>query len=175
MANASDWRIKFSAVTALFSICFLLFGVYSIYEAFSKIKPKIKWFVIICFSYIFIAYGVIHANYVAIATSIKLVAKHHLPVEESILLAKQTNDLLRLLVYPVFGILSIIFIWQVGFGKTKYPKWMVFFYPLLLFLLQGSFNFFLKGQIWIIVMGGYLNLMLIIFFTASTISLWNKK
>ena len=33
----------------------------------------------------------------------------------------------------------------------------------------------LSGNIWIIVCGGYLNHILIIFFTASTIALWNKK
>ncbi|MDB9827429.1 hypothetical protein OAC18_00260 [Flavobacteriaceae bacterium] len=33
----------------------------------------------------------------------------------------------------------------------------------------------LSGNIWIVVCGGYLNHILIIFFTASTIALWNKK
>jgi hypothetical protein len=33
----------------------------------------------------------------------------------------------------------------------------------------------LSGSIWTIVMGGYLNLILVVFFTASTIALWQIK
>ena len=54
-------------------------------------------------------------------------------------------------------------------------EWIILFFPLIPFLIQDFICNNLTGNIWIIVCGGYLNHILIIFFTASTIALWNKK
>jgi len=50
---------------------------------------------------------------VAIATSSKLAIQNNLDLNESVLLASEANNALRLLVYPIFGLLSVLFIYQV--------------------------------------------------------------
>ncbi|RUA10268.1 MAG: hypothetical protein DSY82_04965 [Flavobacteriia bacterium] len=70
---------------------------------------------------------------------------------------------------------SFVFIIQVGHKKIIYPQWMLFFFPLLTFLLSGFIDKLLNGNLQVIIMGGYLNLILVVFFTASTLALWNYK
>ena len=138
-------------------------------------KTIIKNIILICFTAITISYGVVHGAFVAIATSSKLAIQNNLDLNESVLLASEANNALRLLVYPIFGLLSVLFIYQVWKKNTLYPRWIILFFPLIPFLIQDFICKNLSGNIWIIVCGGYLNHILIIFFTASTIALWNKK
>ncbi len=175
MGNASDSRIIYSAVTALLASWFYILGVVHVYQAFKPTKPLIKNTVLICFAAIIISYGVVHGAFVAIATSSKLAIQNNLDLNESILLASEANNVLRLLVYPIFGLLSVLFIYQVWKKNTLYPRWIILFFPLIPFLIQDFMCKNLSGNIWIIVCGGYLNHILIIFFIASTIALWNKK
>ena len=175
MGNASDSRIIYSAVTALLATWFYSLGVVHVYQAFKPCKTLVKNIIFICFAAITISYGVVHGAFVAIATSSKLAIQNNLDLNESILLASEANNVLRLLVYPIFGLLSVLFIYQVWKKNTLYPRWIILFFPLIPFLIQDFICKNLSGNIWIIVCGGYLNHILIIFFTASTIALWNKK
>ncbi|MEJ6698411.1 MAG: hypothetical protein QNK45_02780 [Flavobacteriaceae bacterium] len=175
MGNASDLRIISSAVTALLAAWFYMFGVVHVYQAFKPTIPVIKNTILICFAAITISYGVVHGAFVAIATSSKLAVENNLNLNDSVSLAVEANNILRLIVYPIFGLLSILFITQVWKRKTLYPRWIILFFPLIPFLTQDFICKNISGNIWIIVCGGYLNHILIIFFTASTIALWNKK
>ncbi len=175
MGNASDSRIIYSAITALLAAWFYMLGVVHVYQAFKPAKVVIKNTVLICFAAITISYGVVHGAFVAIATSSKLAIQNNLNLNEAVSLASEANNMLRLIVYPIFGLLSILFITQVWKRKTLYPRWIILFFPLIPFLIQDFICNNLSGNIWIIVCGGYLNHILIIFFTASTIAMWNKK
>jgi len=152
-----------------------LLGLGQVYYAFKPASNRIKAIVLISFAGILTAYGVVHAEYVAIAVTAKLAIQNQLDITTITELATHINDLLRLFVYPLFAVLSFVFIFQVWKRKTLYPRWMVFFFPLLPFSLQGVFMKLLSGNAWTIVIGGFLNLMLVLFFIASTIALWNKK
>ena len=175
MGNASDSRIIYSSITALLAAWFYMLGVIHVYQAFNPTKTLVKNIIFICFAAITISYGVIHGAFVAIATSSKLAIQNNLDLNESVLLASEANNALRLLVYPIFGLLSVLFIYQVWKKNTLYPRWIILFFPLIPFLIQDFICKNLSGNIWIIFCGGYLNHILIIFFTASTIALWNKK
>jgi len=175
IGNASDLRIMLSGITALFGAWFYMLGVGQVYDAFKPTKPLIKNTILICFGAICIAYGVIHSEYLAIAIATKLATQNNLNLNETVYVALETNNILRLIVYPVFGLLSIVFITQVWKRKTLYPRWILLFFPLVPFLLKDLICNQLSGTISIIVSGGYLNLILIVFFTASTVALWNRK
>lgn len=175
MGNISNFRIIASSVTALLSAWFYVLGVGQVYHAFKPSKPIYRNTIVLCFGAIAIAYGVIHGAYVAIATSAKLAIQNNLDIVESVSLAREANTILRLLVYPIFAVLSILFIVQVWKKRTLYPRWIILFFPLIPFLIQGLVCRNLSGKIWIIICGGYLNLILVVFFTASTIALWKIK
>ncbi len=173
MGNASDFRIIASGVSALFATWFYMLGLGQVYYAFKLTKPIFRNAVLICFGSILIAFGIVHGAFLTIATSAKLSIAYNLDINEAVALSEKINDTLRLFVYPFFGVLSVLFISQVWNRKTLYPRWMILFFPLFPFLIEDLVCKFLPDTIWIIVKGGYLNLILVIFFTASTIALWN--
>ncbi|NRB52034.1 MAG: hypothetical protein HRU41_30455 [Saprospiraceae bacterium] len=176
MSQASDFRIKASAVTALLaSWCYVL-GLPHLNFAFGPAKPVIRKGIVLGFGSIFIAYGVIHGAFVAIATSAKLATAHQLDVAQSIVLAREANDVLRAFVYPIFGVVSLFFIAQVWKRKTLYPRWILIFYPLTtLILFELVISKLLSGAAWTMVMGGHFNLILVLFFAASTVVLWGEE
>ena len=175
MGNASDSRIIISTITALIASWLYVLGSIHVYQAFKQTKPIIKNLVLFCFAAISIAYGVVHGAFVAIATSSKLAVENDLNLNQATLLAVEANSILRSIVYPIFGLLSFLFITQVWKRKTLYPRWILLFFPLIPFLLEDVICKNLSGSISIIICGGYLNHILIIFFTASSIALWNKN
>lgn len=175
MGNASDFRIIASGVCALFAAWFYMLGLGQVYYAFKTTKPIFRNGMLISFGGILISYGIVHGAFLAIATTAKLATEHSLDINEAVLLSEKANEILRLFVYPLFGILSILFISQVWKRKTLYPRWIILFFPLTPFLIEDLVTQYLQNNIWIIIKGGYLNIILVIFFTASTIALWNIK
>jgi hypothetical protein len=175
MGNASDFRIIASGVCALFATWFYMLGLGQVSYAFKTTKPIFRNGVLIFFGSILIAFGIVHGAFLAIATTAKLATEHNLNINEAVLLSEKTNGILRLFVYPLVGILSILFISQVWKRKTLYPRWIILFFPIIPFLIEDLVTKYLPNNIWIIIKGGYLNIILVIFFTASTIALWNIK
>ena len=172
MGNASDFRIIASGVCALFATWFYMLGLGQVYYAFKTTKPIFRNGVLIFFGSILIAFGIVHGAFLAIATTSKLATEHNLDIKEAALLSEKINEILRLFVYPMVGILSILFISQAWKRKTLYPRWIIFFFPLIPFLIEDIVTKYLSGNIWIIIKGGYLNIILTIFFIASTKALW---
>ena len=175
IGNASDFRIIASGVTALLSTWFYMFGLGQVYYAFKPVKPIFRNIIIFCFGSILIAYGIIHGAYIAIATSAKLAVQHNLDIKTTTLLASEANETLRLFIYPIFAVLSFLFISKVWKRKTLYPRWIILFFPLIPFLAKDYITKYLSDSLWIIIEGGYFNLILVVFFSASTIALWNVK
>lgn len=175
MANASNFRIRLSAISALLATWFYMLGIIQINFALQFTKPFIKKIIIGCFAGIFITYGIVHAEYIAIATSAKIAIENNLDLVHAVSFAQSINLSLRLFAYPLFAILSVLFIWQVWIRRTLYSRWIILFFPLIPFLFQGILANVLSGKYYTIIIGGFLNLILIIFFLASTINLWFKK
>ena len=175
MGHSSNFRITLSAITALFATWFYVLGAGHIYYAFQKSSAKARNTVVLSFIAIFIAYGIVHAAYVAIAISAKIALQYNIDLEQTVALADDINRILRLFIYPIFALLSIVFISQVWQRKTYYPRWIIAFFPLTLFFLKGVMEKVLTGGYWVIFVGGFFNLLLILFFLASTIALWNPK
>lgn len=175
MSNASDFRIIASGVSALFATWFYMIGLGQVYFAFKPAKAIFRNAVLICFGSILIAFGIVHGAFLAIATTAKLSAEYNIDINDAVALSERINYILRLFIYPIVGVLSILFISQVWKRNTLYPRWIIIFFPLIPFLIEDLVCNALPDHIWIIVKGGYLNLILTLFFTASTIALWNIR
>ena len=175
MGHASDARITASGICGLVATWFYMIGLAQVYIAFTPSKQIIRTITIVCFGSILIAFGVVHGAFLAIATTAKLSIENHLDINKAVALSQHINQSLRLLVYPIFGILSLVFIHAVWNKNTLYPRWVILCFPLLPFLLEGIITNALPENLWVIIKGGYLNILLIIFFTASTIALWNSN
>jgi hypothetical protein len=175
MAKASNFRLKLSALTALLATWFYMLGLIHINFALKPTKRIIKKIIIGCFAGIFITYGIVHAQYIAIATSAKIALENNLDIGGAVTLAKNINLSLRLFAYPLFALLSVLFIWQVWKRNTLYSRWIILFFPLIPFLFQGILANVLLGKYYTVIIGGFLNIILVVFFLASTINLWSKN
>lgn len=175
MGNASDFRIIASGVCALFATWFYMLGLGQVYHAFNLTKPIFRNGVLIFFATILIAFGIVHGAFLAIATTAKLAIEYNIDINKAVLLSEKVNEILRLFIYPFVGILSILFISQVWKRKTLYPRWIIIFFPLIPFLIEDLVTKYLPNNIWIIIKGGYLNIIMVIFFSASTIALWHAR
>jgi len=175
MGNSSPERIIASGICALIATWLYMLGAGQIYYAFSPEKRWIRLTVFLTFSSIMIAYGIVHSEYIAIATSAKNGVETGLTPNALTGLAIAVNSILRKITYIPFGIFTILFIQSVWMKKTLYSRWIIFFSPVVFFLLMGPIVGILKGKWKVIVGGGYLNLILLLFFTVTTISLFKKK
>ena len=97
MGNASDLRILFSGISALFATWFYLFGLGQVYYAFKPTKSIVRNIVIACFASILVAYGIIHAAYVAIAVTAKLAVQNQIDIDTATALASKINGAICLL------------------------------------------------------------------------------
>jgi hypothetical protein len=175
MGNASESRIMLSGISALLATWFYLPGLQQVYYAFKPASKITRNIVTVSFAAILVSYGIIHSAYIAIASTAQLAVQYQIDIETATALASYINNTLRLFIYPVFALLSFVFISQVWKRNTLYPRWIIIFFPLIPFLFRDLINSALTGKIQIIIMGGFLNLLLVMFFTASTVALWRKR
>ena len=54
-----------------------------------------------------------------------------------------------------------------------YPRWMVIFLPIVIYLLKTPVTRILRGRVKELVSDSYDNITLLVFFALSTIVLWN--
>ncbi len=175
MGLVSENRIILSGITALFATWFYLLGLVQLFYAFKFSKSILRNLMIGSFAAILVSYGIIHGAYIAIATTSKIAIQNNMNIELATSLASETNNIMRLFIYPIFALMSYLFISEVWKRKTLYPRWIIIFFPLVTFLFKGAFANIPNNSLWIIINGGFLNLILVLFFAASTIALWNKK
>jgi len=175
LANSSDQRIIASGVFALISAWLYTLGSGQIYYAFQPAKKWIRLTMFFSFAAIMITYGVVHGAYVAIAVAAKNAVQLGMPADSMTDLAVAANNALRNIAYLPFAIFTVLFIPSVWSGNTHFPKWIILFCPVVPYLLQGFIVSNLSGKWLVIIGGGYLNLILVLFFTATTIALGLKK
>ena len=171
MSAVTDERIIISGVLALIAAWLYVAGSGQVFYAFQPEKASIRWFVFASFVMIMVAYGIIHGAYVAIATSAQIAGEMGLPPGDLTELAVAVNQALRYLVYLPFAVFTIGFTISVWRKRTYYPRWMLIFSPIVPFLLKGVIVGSLEGKMKVIIGDGYLNLILLLFFTSSTIAL----
>jgi hypothetical protein len=172
MASASSQRIILSGLAALIATWLYMLGAGQIYYAFQPAKRWLRLAVFLSFSAIMLAYGIVHGAYMAIAISAQNASALGADMQALTQLPIAANNALRTITYIPFGIFTLLFIPAVWMRRSFYPRWVLLFHPIILFLLKDVITNHLDGKMKVIIGGGYLNLILLVFFTASTIALW---
>ncbi|PAJ72927.1 hypothetical protein CJF42_18730 [Pseudoalteromonas sp. NBT06-2] len=176
MSTVSSERIIISGICALISTWLYTLASGQIYFAFQSAKIWIRLTVFLSFLAVMISFGIVHAAYIAIATSAKNAAELDITPSSLTELAVSANNALRYLAYIPFAIFSFLFATTVWANATYYPRWLILFNPVIPFLLTDLITNHFEGKIKAIIGGGYLNLILLLFFCCSTFALWlNKK
>jgi len=172
MSIVSSERIIASGISALISAWLYTIASGQIYFAFQPVKKWIRLTVFLSFLAVMISFGVVHAAYIAIATSAKNAAELGVTPSSLTELAVSVNTALRNLTYIPFGIFSVLFATTIWAKNTYYPRWVILFSPIIPFLFTDIIIGNLEGKMKAIISGGYLNLILLLFFCTSTVALW---
>jgi hypothetical protein len=175
MATVSPQRIILSGLTALFGTWLYMLGAGQVYHAFQPARRWLRLAIFLTFASIMIAYGIVHGAYIAIATSAQNASALGGDIHATTELAIAANNALRTVTYIPFAIFTILFIPAVWLKHSHYPRWIILFHPIIPFLLNDVITSRLDGSLKAIIGGGYLNLILLLFFTASTVALWLNR
>jgi hypothetical protein len=70
-------------------------------------------------------------------------------------------------------VLSLMMIYGIVNETSLYPWWMVFFLPVIIYLLKTPIVRILKGHFRELVNDSYENISLLVFFIISSLVLWN--
>lgn len=178
LQNVPQSRLIIGHYLGVLSCPLQILGFWQIYQA---LKPAGKWFslpVFFLISYSWIcgiaAYG--SFAYMSTALQTELAA-----TEGSKTLLNQMIETLKLYHEPLYYVLllGLILSWfwysvSVAFRLTLYPRWMAILNPLLMSIII----LFIGNQIPLIsrfIGAAFYNIAIIIFFTISTIVLWNYQ
>jgi len=175
MGQVSDGRIIASGICALIAAWLYTLASGQIYYAFQTARKWVRLTLFFSFAAIMITYGVVHGAFVAIATSARIAVELGMSADAYTSLAVTANNALRLLAYIPFGVFTLLFVVTVWQKQSCYPRWVILFTPAIPFLLSGVITESLDGAWRVIIGGGFLNLILIVFFASSTLALFFTK
>jgi hypothetical protein len=160
MRGVSDWRWLAGGATAPIAAWLYSLGSWHMYLT---MQPAGKWLArctFVSFAAVMVFYGVFHAAYAGLGTG------GNLPRTEAYL------RLLLQIVYVPAAIWTVLFIFTVLFCPTRYPRWIVLITPTLFYLVENMVTR-LPGFSRALIGGGFNNLILLLFFTVSTVLTWN--
>jgi len=173
LSNTPDQQFLLSGICALFAAWFYTLGAGQIYFALRPSGRILSKLTFLSFAAIMIGYGVAHAAYFSIITGAKATFLVGIDAEAVTELPdRYFNLLVKILLIP--GIVAtLLFVYTVFFRRTHYPRWIIIFFPMFLYLLDDLIVERLHGGLKMIIQGGYANLIMLLFFAISTIVLWN--
>ncbi len=175
MAAAAPGRVVASGLCALLAAWLYALGSGQVYLALAPAAAWLRALVFGSFAAVMIAYGVIHGAYVAIVVAARNAAAAGQNPAAAVELAWRANEAMRDVTMIPFAVFTVFFTWAVLTGRSLYPRWVLVFSPVVLYLLKGPLVSRLSGG-WLVVLGGgYLNLLLLVFFAVSTTALLRRR
>ena len=173
MSNLPESRLLMAGTLGLIGCWFYTLGSLHLFIAFRPAGELYAFIVALAFAAVMICYGVDHAAYFSIATGAKVAAKLGSDVESG---GKLGNTFFQRLVYITYipvTISSLMMIYGIVAGKSLYPRWMVVFLPIVIYLLKLPVIRLLKGRLKELITDSYDNIVFFVFFVLSTILLWH--
>jgi len=160
MRNVADWRWLAGGAAAPVAAWLYALGSW---HMFMTLRPAGKWLArcaFVSFAAVMIFCGVFHAAFAAMGTAGNMPRVH------------AYLNLLLQIVYVPAAIWTTLFIFAVLFRPTRYPRWIVLITPTLFYLIEDALVTRLPGIPRALIGGGFNNLILLLFFTVSTVLVW---
>ncbi len=120
-----------------------------------------------------ICYGIAHAAYFSIASGAKVAAGYGSDVESGGRLGFAFFKRLEFITYLPVAVSSLMMLYGIVVGKSLYPKWMIAFLPIVIYLLKIPITKLCRGRLKELINDSYDNIVFFVFFVISTIVLWN--
>lgn len=173
MSRLPQSRLLNSGTVGLIGCWFYTLAAMHLYLAFRPAGEIFAFVLLFAFSAVMIGYGIGHTAYFAIAAGAQVAAQAESNVEEG---AKMGNTLFQRLIYITYVpvvISSLMMLYGIVAGRSLYPRWMIVFLPIIIYLLKAPVVRVLKGRIRELVNDSYDNVVLSVFYLISTVVLWN--
>lgn len=175
LSKISESRLLNGGILGLIGCWFYTLASLHLYIAFRPSGDIFAFILAIAFGSTMIGYGIIHAAYFAIAAGSQVAANLGADTELGGRLGWVFVGRLVNITYIPVAIFSLMMLYGIATGQSLYPRWMVVFLPIILYLLKTPVLRVLKGQPKEIIGHAYDNLILFVFFILSTLVLWNGQ
>ena len=173
MSRMPESRLLNAGTLGLVGCWFYTLASLHLYIAFRPAGDIFAFIFLLAFTATMICYGISHTAYFAIATGAQVATKLDSDAESG---GKLGNAFFQRLVYITYipvVILSSMMVYGIVSGRSLYPRWMVVFLPIVIYLLKTPITRILKGHLREIINDSYDNIVLFVFYVLSTIVLWN--
>ena len=173
MSQMPESRLLNAGTLGLVGCWFYSLASLHLYMAFRPAGDIFAFIFWLAFAATMICYGISHTAYFAIAAGAQVAAKLGSEAESG---GKLGNAFFQRLVYITYipvAISSIMMIYGIVAGRSLYPRWMVIFLPIVIYLLKTPVTRILKGRLQEIIYDSYDNIVLFVFYVLSTLVLWN--
>lgn len=178
MANVEDWRLVTTVICALFSSWLYALGAFALYYLFKQSNKTLAILSAVLFGFVAIGIGIVHVLYFAAGISAKnaymMGADYHTAVSASFLSIFTFELLAYIIIVPAF-VLTIIYYFLVLRKQSLLPKWSVLFFPTTIIIAQYLVDLLPKSLFKIILLGGSINLSMILYFLSLVIMFYRKK
>lgn len=173
MSQLPQSRLLRAGTLGLFGCWFYALASLHVYLAFQPVGEFFSFVFLLLFIAVMICYGIAHTAYFAIAAGAQVAAKTGYDAEKGGELGQTLFQRLVLITYIPVAISSLMMLYGVLSGQSLYPRWMVLFLPVIIYLLKSPVMRILQGRVREVVHDCYDNLVLLVFYTLSTLVLWN--
>ena len=173
MSKMPASRLFTAGTLGLFGCWLYTLAAMHVYLAFRPAGEIYAFILLLAFAAVMISFGISHTAYFSIAAGARAAASTGSDPEAGAQLGSTLFKRLVNITYVPVAVFSLMMLYGIAAGRSLYPRWMLIFLPILLYLLKTPIVHILKGRVRELVNDSYDNLVLFVFFTVSTLVLWN--
>jgi len=173
MSKMPESRLLNAGILGLVGCWFCALASLHLYIAFQPAGDLFAFIFFLAIAAVMICYGISHTAYFAIATGAQVAARLGSDAESG---GKLGNAFFQRLVYITYipaAIFSLMMLYGILAGRSMYPRWMVVFLPIVIYLLKTPITRTLEGHLREIINDSYDNIAFFVFYVLSTAVLWN--
>jgi hypothetical protein len=173
MSQMGESRLHSAGVLGLIGCWSYTLASLHLFIAFQPAGDLFAFLVSLAFATVMISYGIAHTAYFSIAAGAKVAKQFGSDAEAGGKLGNTFFQRLVTITYIPVAISSAMMFYGIVTGQSMYPRWMVIFLPILIYLLRSPITRLFKGRAKEITNDSYDNIVLLAFFVLSTFVLWN--
>jgi len=173
MSNMAESRLLNAGTLGLFGCWLYTMGSAQIYIAFQPGGTTFALVAFLAFAAVMICYGITHTAYFSIGSGAHVAVQLGSGAESGGRLGNAFFQRLVNITYIPVAIASAMMLYGIVTGRSLYPRWMVVFLPVVIYLLKTPVVRIFRGRLREIINDSYDNIVLFFFYVLSTIVLWN--
>jgi hypothetical protein len=173
MSKMPESRLLNAGTLGLFGCWFYVLASMHLYLAFRPAGDVFAFIFLLAFAAVSICYGMGHSAYFSIAAGAQAAAHLGSDAESGGKLGNVFFQRVTTITYIPVAISSLMMLYGIVTGRSMYPRWMVIFLPIIIYLLKTPVTRILKGRLREIINDSYDNIVLFVFYILSTAVLWN--